>query len=178
MPGQFSFPSNTGSFIPISNVWDPSQIYSTDLDPQLKEILVRMYQNLNLMAINVNIKDSGYYNSGEFVNGQLFFPNPANNSASTTSPSFRQVFRTTVNFGALPNNAVKSVPHYIPITKGYTFTRIYATASDTTGLTYIPIPNIFPSVDLNVDATNVNITTFANLTNYNFCYAILEYIKS
>jgi hypothetical protein len=88
----------------------------------------------------------------------------------------------TVNFGALPNTATKSVAHGITITTATTFTRIYATASDTSGSTYIPIPFSSPTlvsnIQITVDATNVNITTGSNRSNFNICYVVLEYIKS
>lgn len=171
-----------GLYVATTNIWDVSQLYSTEVtDPAFKELLVRLYQNVNNIATALNLKDSAYYDLNEFVNGQMFFPNPANSSATTAAPAYRNVYRLIVNFGALPNTATKSVAHGIPITSGYTFTRIYATASDTTGLTYIPIPYASPTdaneVELNVDATNVNITTGSNRTNYNVCYVILEYLK-
>jgi hypothetical protein len=171
-----------GSFIPTTNIWDVGQLYQTDVNSQeFKELLVRLYQNVNNIALALNLKDTGYYIRQEFVNGQQYFPNPANNSSTATAASMRQVFRTTVNFGALPNNATKSVAHNIPITAGFSFTRIYATASDTTGLTYIPIPFVDTAgnnIELYVDATNVNIITTSNRTNYNICYVVIEYIKN
>ena len=175
-------PDSYGAFIPTTNICDVAgQIYSIDVtSPEFKELLVRMYQNLNLMAINVNLRDAGYYDTTQFVNGQLFFPDPSLSSSSATSPSFRQVTRLVVNFGALPNTATKSVAHNIPITAQYTFTRIYGAASDATGKTYIPLPYASPvlvnNIELSVTATNVVITTGSNRSNYNVCYVILEYL--
>jgi hypothetical protein len=176
-------PSQVGSFVPTTNVWDPAELYSVEVtSPRFKELLVRLYQNINLMAIVLNTKDSGYYNNiEEFVNGQVWFPNPALNSTSQLTPTFRQVFRTVVNFGPLPNAGTTSVPHNIPITDGVTFTRIYGAASDTAGHNYIPIPYVEASgalVAIQVDATNVNITTVDDRTNYTVSYVVLEYIKS
>ena len=173
---------NRGLYIPTTNVWDVSQLYSTEVtDPAFKELLVRMYQNINNIALALNLKDSAYYDQTEFVNGQMYFPNPANSSATTAAPAYRNVYRMVINFGALPNTATKSVAHGIPITTGYTFTRIYATASDTTNRTYIPIPYASPTdaneIEINVDATNVNIITGSNRTTYNVCYVVLEYLK-
>jgi hypothetical protein len=176
-----------GSFISTTNIWDPSIIYSSDdLSPDLKEILVRMYQNLNLMAIAINTKDTGYYVTSEFVNGQLYFPNPINNSGTNITANFRQVWRKIINFGPLPmpNAGPKAVAHNIPINSGFTFTRIYATASDTTGLLYIPIPytsnaGATDMVEIDVNATDVVINTgTVNRSNYNVCYVVLEFIKS
>lgn len=171
-----------GAFVPTTNVWDVNQLYDVDVtSPAFKELLVRLYQNINSISTIVNLKDTGYYTTQEFVNGQLYFPNPALNSTTNTVASFRQVFRTVVNFGALPNTTIKSVPHNISINAGYSFTRMYATASDPVGLIYIPIPfadPALPSISLTADATNVNITTGDDKTNYTICYVVLEYIKS
>ncbi len=173
-----------GSFLGTTNVWDVGDIYNIEkLDPKLQELLVRLYQNLNNMSLSVNTRDAGFYdNANEFVNGQVWFPNPANTSLTSSNPAQRQVYRLVINFGALPNTGVKTVAHNILINTGYTFTRIYATASDTTGLTYIPIPYASPTlannIELSVSATNVIITTGSNRSNYNVCYVILEYIKS
>jgi len=176
-----------GSFVPTNFVWDIQQLQQIDVtSPEFKELLVRLYQNINLIALGLNIKDTGLYAiSNEVVNGQLWFPNPANTSSTAATPALRQVFRKLVNFGALPDTATKSVPHGITCkttTGGTTFTRIYATASDTTNRVYIPIPYASPTlannIEINVDATNVNITTGSNRSAFNVCYVILEYIQS
>jgi len=173
---------NMGAFVPTTNVWDPTELMDVDLNsPAFREILIRLYQNLNRLALSINIRDAGLYPLQEFVNGQQFFPNPALTSASTTTPVFRTVYRAVINFGALPNAATKSVPHNIPITFGYTFTRIYGAASDTINLLYIPLPYASASgtddIELNVDVTNVNITTASDRTNFTVTYVILEYMK-
>lgn len=174
--------SNFGSFVPTTNIWDTSEIYQIDINSiQFRELLVRLYQNVNNIAIVLNSKDTAIYdNTQAIINGQIWFPDPTLSSLTTTSPAQRQVFRTVINFGALPNAAIKSVPHNIICNSSTTFTRIYATASDTTGLAYIPIPFVAISgnnIEINVDATNVNIDTGAtNYSNYNICYVILEYL--
>lgn len=173
-----------GAFVPSTQVWDVNQIYQTNVeDPEaLRELLVRMYQNLNLMANVLNVKDSGMYQITEFVNGQLFFINPAYNSSTTVQPTLRQVFRKVINFGALPNTATKSVAHGITCTTSTTFTRIYGAASNTTGFKYIPLPYAdaagVDNIQLDVDATNVNVTTASNKTAFNVTYIILEYIQT
>lgn len=175
----FNQSTNYGAYTLTTNVFDPSNVYNSDIEPNLKLLLVRLYQDLNYMANVLNVKDTGQYtNAFEMVNNQQWFPDPALNSLSSTTPTQRPVFRTVINFGALPNFATKSVPHNILVNKGYSFTRIYGTATDPVGFTYLPIPHEAPSIQIDVDATNVNITTLANLTNYTITYVILEYIKS
>lgn len=170
-----------GLFVPTTNVWDVSEIYQTDVtSPEFKELLVRMYQNLNLMSLALNIKDSGYYDTSNFVNGQIFFPSTTLNSTTAAVPTFRQVNRLVVNFGALTNTATKNVAHGLAPTTSWTFTRIYGCASDTTAFAYLPLPFASPTdadnIELRVDATNVTIITGSNRSSFNVCYVILEYL--
>lgn len=172
-----------GAFVPTTNIWDVGQLQDVDVNsPEFKELLVRLYQNLNLMALVLNVKDTGYYVTNELVNGQLFFPNPNLNSTTTSTATFRQAFRILVNFGVLPNTGTKSIPHNIPILPTTTFTRIYATASDNTGNNFIPIPYASASgtsnIELSVNATDVTITTASNRSNFTTCYVVLEFLKS
>lgn len=171
-----------GSFLPTTDVYDIASIYNIDINSdEFKLFLVRLRQSVNNIALVVNACETGYYALIEILNGQLFFPDPALSSKTTVLPAYRQVFRIVVNFGALPDTATKSVAHGIAPTSTYSFTRIYGTASDTTGLNYIPLPyasnTAGASIELNVDATNVNITTGSNRSNFNITYVILEYIK-
>jgi hypothetical protein len=175
--------SQFGAFVPTTDVYDIQTLY--DFNPTSEEyklFLVRLRQSVNNHALVLNIKDSGYYLPAEFINGQLYFPNPdpSITAPDKKNPVYRQVYRMLVNFGALPNTGTKSVAHTIVnVDSQYTFTRIYATASDTSGLTYIPIPTMtaLGEIYMSADVTNVNITTTFNASNYNVCYAILEYIK-
>ncbi len=173
-----------GLYVPTTNIWDEvGQLQETNVNsPEFKELLVRLYQNINNIALSLNIKDSAYYDTNEFVNGQLFFPDPNLSSSTDTVATFRPVFRLVVNFGALPNTGTTSIPHGLDVTSGFTFTRIYGAASDTTGLNYIPLPyastvDVAHNVELSIDATNVTITTGSNRSNFNQCYVIVEFLK-
>lgn len=174
---------NYGSYVPSTNIWDVSQL-SVIKDPALRELLIRMYQNLNLMSQVLNTKETGYYDNAfnDFVDGNIWFPNPSLSSSSSTTPTFRPALLAVINFGALPNTGSKSVAHGITCTTATTFTKIYATASDTTGLNYIPIPYASPTlannIELKVDSTNVTIITGSNRTNFNVCYVVLEYLQT
>lgn len=179
-----SSPNNIGSFIPTTFIYDVSTILDVEVtSPAFKELLVRLYQSVNNMALVLNMKDTGYYiTDREIVCGQIFFPNPALDATTTTTPTMRPVFRKVINFGQLPNNATTSIPHEITVTANTTFTRIYGCASDTTGFTYLPIPyaskvaNMI--IELNIDATNINIDTGTNRTNYDVCYVVVEYLQT
>lgn len=172
-----------GAFLPTTNVWDVNELYDIDVQsPEFKELLVRLYQNINNIAIMVNLKDTGYYTQQEFVCGQLFFSNPALNSLSTTSPQDRQVYRKTINFGALPNTTSKSVAHGIIVNGGTSWTRIYGAATNPTAPSGIPLPYASPTlannIEVSVTSTNVVVTTGSNRTAFTTCYIVLEYLQN
>jgi hypothetical protein len=83
--------------------------------------------------------DSALYETSEFINGQTFFSDPALTSQSAKTPMPRQVYRKVINFGALPNTAIKTAAHGITITAATTFTRIYGTAS-LPSTDFVPLP--------------------------------------
>lgn len=179
--------SNVGSFVPTTNIWDVQQIYSTDVNSaEFKELLVRLYQNINNISMALNIKDVGYYPIEEFLNGQLFFPSPNLDPNTTEGTPFRQVFRTVVDFGTLSNNGVTSIPHNINIDtitpSEYSFTRIYGAASKPDQTSFIPIPYsstiLAENISLSVTNTDIVITTAQDYSDYTICYIIVEYIKS
>jgi len=175
---------NTGAFIPTTNVWDVSEIYQTDVTSDaFKELLVRLYQNLNLMSIGVNARDAGIYDTSEFVCGQVYFPDPALRSSSTTTPTQRPVYRKVINFGALPavGGVPKQVAHGITITDTLIFTRIYGTAKRTTiSYSSVPLPNpgssVMGAIRLEVREDDVYITTLGDNSAWN-AYVTLEYLK-
>jgi len=172
-----------GSFIQTTQVWDIAQLQDVDVSsPEFKELMVRLYQQINNIVLVLNAKDTGQYQLSEFVNGQLYFSDPALDSSTVLSPQDRQVLRKVINFGALPNTGTTAVAHGITCTIKTTFTRIYGAASDTTGKNYIPLPYASPTaannIELKVDATNVTIITGSNRSNFNVTYVILEYLQS
>lgn len=173
--------NNSGSYIPITQVWDVGTL-PQDLDPIMRELFVRLYQNLNKMAYSLNLADKGFYNTLEFVNGQLFFPNPNLNSLTSTMPTFRNVYRKVINWNKpLPNAGSDTMPHGIPITPKTTFTRIYGVANNPSN-SFIPLPfvsfNGTANIEVSADATNVTIKTNSNRSAYTQTYIVLEYIQT
>jgi hypothetical protein len=173
---------NTGAFIPTSQVWDTTEIYETEVtSPAFKELLVRLYQNLNNMALAVNGKDTGIYHTDEFVTGKLYPQDPTLTSATLTKPIQRPVYRKVIDFGALPNAGTKTVAHGLTVTASTVWVEIRGCATDPIGLTGIEIPyasnTANDSIELWVDNTNVNITTTADWSAYSKCYIVLEYLK-
>ena len=174
-----------GAFIETNFIWDAQELDQTEVtSPEFKELLIRLYQNLGKMATVINVKDTGFYQITEVVNGQLYFSNPANNSSTVANPALRQVLRKVINYTtALPAAAGSvPIPHLINCTAATTFTRIYATANDPAGKNYIPLPYASPvlidNIELSVDANNVNIKVGKNRSNFTITYIVLEYLQS
>jgi hypothetical protein len=178
--------SNTiGINVPNTFVLDVSQVQQLEeLSPAFKELLIRLYQNLNRMCLALNEKTSGVYSTNQFVTSNTYFPNtPQTGVAVSLNVAFyRPSTRVTINFGALPNASTKSVPHGITVNAATSWVLIQGWATDPVGLTGIPIPYSSATstkiIELNVDATNVNVTTNSNRTNYTITYIVLEFLTS
>jgi hypothetical protein len=167
----------TGLFVPTTEIYDAIQLLEQYevTSPEFKELIIRLYQNTNRIAESLNLKDSGIYDTEEFVNGQTWFTNTA---VTNQAQPFRQVLRKVINFGTLPNTGTTSVAHGIAPTTSYQFTRIYGCSTDPAGQNYIPLPyaGAANSIELNADATNVNITTTTNRTAFTTTFVVLEYL--
>lgn len=167
---------NTGLYVPTTSVWDMGLISSIDTNSEeFKDLLVRLYQNINNIVLALNLKDSALYVLEEFVNGQQFF-----NPASTDPLQLRSDFRKTVNIGAV-GAGVTTVAHGIPFTATYTATRIYGAATDSIGLNYYPLPwasaGGAANIELKVNGTNVVITNNSGIA-FTRCIVVIEYLKN
>lgn len=173
-----------GAFTPTTNVWDIGEIQNINVNsPEFKEFLVRMYQNINLMNLVLNVADKGIYDTQEFLNGQQWFPNPATNSSTANSPQYRSPLRKVINMGALLNAGTTSQLHGITVTNTLRWTRIYgvATAPGAAHPAFngIPLPYVSTTgsiVELNVTSTTVNVITNDDKTAFTECYVVLEYL--
>jgi hypothetical protein len=172
---------DVGAMIPTTQVWDVSEIYSMDVtSPEFKELLVRLYQNIGSISQVINNKDTGVYNTSEFLCGQIFFPNL--NPIAGQPNDFRQVYRKVINFGALPNATDKGVDHGISFGPGFTITRLYGAATDPTHRLYFPLPYVANSKDepiaLWATATKVYTDTYAtDRSAFTTTYIVIEYMK-
>lgn len=173
-----------GTTLPPTYVWDVQQINDLDISNNFKELLVRLYQNLNNISLVINTKESSYYTiTGHFLNGQKWFANP-NNSFGTSpyvAPQLRDGIRVTLIDIPLPNTATVSVPHGITCTPQTRIFLKYADAYNSTGTSFLTLPyasavaaNV---IELSTDNINVNITTNSNRTDYK-AIVVLDYIQN
>lgn len=168
-----SFTGDTVNILPTN--------YIIPSDPEEKDLKLRQY--LNNIAEATNSKDSGIYNAIESVTGGQFVPTYSTNTPSNAT--YRSILRKVIDFGTLPNTTTKSVAHGITNTQNFSFVRIYATATDpgvSTINSSIPIPyassTAADNIELEVDATNINITTGIDRTAYTRCFVVLEWIQT
>ena len=141
----------------------------------LIDYLVRTADAINTREVAQYIDGnvSGGINISQTQNGQTWF-------VSGDATKFRQGSRTVIDMGALPNTGTLSVAHGIQITANTVFTRIYGVATDPS-TSFIPLPFVDTagnSVELNVDATNVNIITPSDYSGYTTSFVILEWIEA
>lgn len=134
------------------------------------------------LATAVNTREIGWFLDEELLTGKAFIPGVNNIAVGNTNQAFRQILRKVINFGTLPNTATKSVAHGITFDANFTLVFIGAYATDPVAFTAIPIPYVDPTasaneISLNMDSTNVNITTGSNRTTYTRCYVIIEYLQ-
>lgn len=153
-----------GSFVPTTNIWDVSRLYEIDINSdEFKELLVRLYQNINNIAVVLNTKSTGYYINQQFVSSKLFF-NPA---ANPNDPSqLRPGYITTINTGAL-GAGITAVNHNIVVTNTFKWMFIYGAATNTGTLVGYPLPFAGATgnnIEVTVTATQVVINNNSGVT--------------
>ena len=90
---------------------------------------------------------------------------------SGTSEQNRTILRKVINCSPLVIGA-NSFAHGITFDSSFTLIQLFGAATDSTGLTAVPLPNNNDS--LTIDATNININVSKA---YDRAYAIVEYIQ-
>ena len=163
---------NLESYVPVYDAapekWEDARPFFTE---QLKKI-----------TNSLNSKEIGFFLDQELISGKAFIPGINQMVDGGSSQQFRTVLRKVVDFGALPNNTTKSVPHGITFDANFTLVQMYAAATDPVNLVAIPIPFVTApassnNVELYMDATNVNISTDSNRASYTRCFVIIEYMQ-
>lgn len=140
-----------------------------------RDILVEYFKKVSNA---INAREIGWLLTEELLTGKQF--NPGINSPNTQT--FRSVFRKVINFGALPNAGVMSVPHGINVGSNFSLASpLVAAATDPTDFLAIGLPFSSPTLNKNIqldmDDTNINITTAIDYSAYTICYVTIEYMQ-
>lgn len=177
------FPTPDSLLIPTTEVYTIEELEIEN--EALKEFLVTLTQNVNTIALAMNMKDSGYYFPVEFANSQYFFSASGNNLTQESEP--RAVYRKVVWWNQpLPNAGAATMAHGIqgitPLPTTFRFTRMYGCATDPNTPSFVPLPlastvAVANNISIQADAVNVTITTGINRTNYTSAFIVLEYVK-
>lgn len=172
-------PSNTtnfGSYLPTTYIYDVTDIQNIDVNSdEFKELIVRLYLNINSILKSLNDKDTGLYLTTVFQTGQQFF------NQTNAYDQNRPIFRTVVNFGALPNTTTKSVAHNIPnLGTTWSIVRLDCQATNPNTIA-VDVPGFDPSditkpMNIWFDATNVTVQTTSNMSAYTTTWVIIEFI--
>ena len=169
--------STNGLFVSTTDNYDITRLQGKDLGSvEFQQFIVKLMSRTNDIAITLNQKDSGIYQSGEFNTGQVLF----------TAPNIKSsIFRSRIITGQLPNAGTKTVAHGLTFDTNTTMVKIYGAASDTVHTEYIPLPFVsvggtfvVGNIQVYADATNIYITTTGNGSNFDKSYVIIEYVKS
>lgn len=170
-----------GMFLGTKGVFDPNYLKTKNVNSQdFKESIINLYKHLNSVITILNSKTSGKHPLGEFITGDTYYPDTTLTSSTSALEIERPEIVNTINFGALPNTTTKSVAHNIAWTSRTFFTSHIATATDSTAEKSVSIPYASATtadiIEINVDGTNVNITTGKDWSSYD-CVVILKYLK-
>lgn len=91
----------------------------------------------------------------------------------------KPLYQKTINFGTLPNNTSKSVAHgisnidYVPYIGG-----VAKSSSGGIPISFAHRRNINNQIQIGYDATNINIITATDQTNYTICFITIRYTKT
>lgn len=167
---------NTGSYVATTNVWDVSRLYEIEVNsPEFKELLVRLYQNINNISLVLNTKSTGYYINQEFVSGKLFY----NPSELPNDPlQLRPGFIMTVDTGPL-GSGVTSIDHGIAVTDAFQWMFISGAATNTGTMVGYPLPFAGATgnnIEVTVTATQIVINNNSGVT-FTQSQVTLEYCK-
>lgn len=151
------------SYVPVYDAvpekWEDARAFLTE---EMKKI-----------ANAVNIREIGWMLANQNLNGQQFIP--------STGDNFRSVFRIVIDCGALPNATTKSVAHGLTVDANFSLIHLYGAATKATAtFASLPLPYASPTLNenikINLDATNVNITTAIDYSAYTKTYATIEFL--
>jgi len=128
-------------------------------------LLDNLYKKTNELVNIINVKKTGIYGDVEALTSQKWL-------FDSTPTQFKEVFWITVECGTLPNTGTTNTAHNLAMTTNWEIANFYGVAKDPTAVNWIKIDHL-----IDIDATNINITTTSDLTAYTVSRVTIEYVK-
>lgn len=163
------------SFLPSSSVapfLPTTQVFPEDRSQRL----IVLTDNYTALAHAINIREIGVYETVEQINGQQFF--------NTTQPEKKRfAYRKVFAVGAIASGATSTIAHGISaVNTTTTFTHIYGTVRtatiDNRPIPYASATVVRNQIEINVDATNINIINGTTAPAISSGVVVLEYLKN
>jgi len=160
-------PSNSKSpFLPTTQVFPEDE----------SQRLIVLTDNYTSLAQNINQREIGTFETIEQLNGQQFF--------NATDPEKKRfAYRKVFVVGAIAAGATSTIAHGITAANTTTtFTHIYGTVRtatiDNRPIPYSSATAVNLQIEVNVDATNINIINGAAAPAITSGIVVLEFIKN
>lgn len=160
-------PTNSRSpFLPTTQVFPEEE----------SQRIIVLTDNYTALAHGINQREIGTYETIEQLNGQQFFN-------STDPEKKRFAYRKVFVVGAIGIGATSTIAHGITgVNTTTTFTHIYGTAQtsviDNRPIPYASATAVTAQIEVNVDATNINIINGATAPAITSGIIVLEYLKN
>jgi hypothetical protein len=132
------------------------------------QLIMDMYRKINDLVTIINAKTTGIYNNEEYFTCERWHLN-----ARRGQP--KALYKITVDCGALPNAGTKNIAHGLPLAATWDIVNIFGVAKNPTTPIWIQIGEKDMTVDIN--ATNIVITTLVDFSAYTTSYVTIVYIK-
>lgn len=167
------------TFIPVSN-WIPEEW------EEARRVIV---ERLREITNGVNDSSKGYHVDTEVLAGKFWTPKAR---ASADEPIvYRNVFRTVVDLSGLDDFSAGTPPntqseaHGITFTEDSFITALYGAATDPAAsdlnsgipLPYLDVGTLANGIQLDIDGTNINLTSSADYSAYTSAWVVVEYVQ-
>jgi hypothetical protein len=163
------------TFNPVNSL-GPFIATSTFFPENFEEFRVKFLELYRDLANTVNTREVGIFDLQEFLTGEQWF--------TVGNPQVkRRTYRKSFVLAATVAGATTVIPHGITgVNTTTTFTHIYGTCltavPDNRPIPYASVTNVNQQIEINVDATNINVINGTAAPNITSGIVVLEYLKN
>ena len=173
MPPNVSYIQQT----PIFNFND-----SSVTSVEFQDYMTQLTQAFNNMALVVNQKQTGFFDTVEFTTSQFWYP--VVDPTGVVPPTFRPGLRTVYPF-AMQNGTidpVQTIAHELTFSTSFMIVGMWGVANwpnnEAINLPYTSISGPSAFIEVEVNTTDIVITTQFDYSAYTNCFICLDYVQS